>query len=112
MAKDLNLVWLLDCYRGLLTARQQEAMAFYYEEDLSLSEMAEAMDITRQAAHDLLQRSTTQLQEWETQIGMVRRYREADAFLEGLQTALIDETTPRAVLLDMAQQFIARWKTE
>lgn len=103
------MVWLMDCYRGLLTARQCEAMSLYYEEDLSLSEMAENMGVSRQAAHDLLHRSTAQLQEWESQIGMARRYRQVDAFLESLLAKLDTDTD---VLKQSIMDFQDNWKND
>ncbi|MFR7472294.1 MAG: sigma factor-like helix-turn-helix DNA-binding protein [Ruminococcus sp.] len=49
MAKDLKLVLLLDCYGTLLTDRQRQMIQLYYDEDLSLGEIAQIIGISRQA---------------------------------------------------------------
>lgn len=48
MAKDLNVTILLDVYGQLLTEKQRNAIDMYYNEDLSLSEIADVIDISRQ----------------------------------------------------------------
>ena len=57
MAKNLEFVLLLDCYGELLTERQREIAELYYNEDFSLSEIAQMQDITRQAVKDSLRHS-------------------------------------------------------
>ena len=49
MAKNLDFVILLDIYGNMLTDRQRDVMELYYWEDLSLGEIAESNNITRQA---------------------------------------------------------------
>ena len=52
MAKDLELSYLLDFYGDVLTEKQREMMEQYYNDDLSLSEIAENFGITRQGVRD------------------------------------------------------------
>ena len=73
MAKNLELVLLLDCYGELLTERQRDLAELYYNEDLSLSEIAEMRDITRQAVRDSLRHSEAILLETEQKLGMAGR---------------------------------------
>ena len=47
MAKDLKITFLLDFYGDMLTDTQREAVEAYYNEDLSLAEIALDRDITR-----------------------------------------------------------------
>lgn len=56
MAKDLDLLLLLDIYGNMLTERQYDTLQLYYEEDLSLGEIAENMEITRQAVHNCVKK--------------------------------------------------------
>ena len=49
MAKDLRISFLLDFYGDMLTDTQREVVDAYYNEDLSLAEIAQDRDITRQA---------------------------------------------------------------
>ena len=50
MAKDLRLGILLDFLRRLLTEKQAAALDYYYNQDLSLAEIADEMEISRQGA--------------------------------------------------------------
>ena len=73
MAKNLQLVLLLDCYGELLTERQRDLAELYYNEDLSLSEIAEMHSITRQAVRDSLRHSEAFLLDTEQKLGMAAR---------------------------------------
>ena len=65
MDKKIEISMLLDLYKGLLTDKQAETMELYYNEDLSLSEIAENEGITRQGVSDLIKRAEAQLEAWE-----------------------------------------------
>ncbi len=76
MAKDLKLTFLLDFYGGLLTEAQRDMVEAYYNEDLSLSEIAEERGITRQGVRDAVKRAEQLLLEMEAQLGLAARFRE------------------------------------
>lgn len=69
----LRTIRHFEIYGGLLTARQQRLMRFYYLDDLSLGEIAERLHITRQAVRDSLQRSIEGLTRFEKHLGLVQR---------------------------------------
>ncbi len=73
MAKNLSIVLLLDCYGELLTERQRDVAELYFNEDLSLTEIAEARGITRQAVRDSIRHSEQALLEMEEKLGMAKR---------------------------------------
>ncbi|MDE6657692.1 MAG: hypothetical protein K2J88_03810, partial [Oscillospiraceae bacterium] len=73
MAKNLKYVLLLDCYGELLTKRQKQIAELYYNEDFSLSEIAEMQNITRQAVRDSLRHSENILLQTEEKLGMADR---------------------------------------
>ena len=75
MAKNLDFVLLLDCYGELLTERQRDIAELYYNEDFSLSEIADMRDITRQAVSDSLKHSEQMLWQTEEKLGMAGRIR-------------------------------------
>ena len=52
MAKNLEITVLYDFYGDLLTEKQQEVIELYYNEDLSLAEIAALSGITRQGVRD------------------------------------------------------------
>ncbi len=66
-----RMVLLYDFYGKLLTPKQQEVMRLYYEEDLSLGEIAEELKITRQAVYDILKRSEQALEKYERKLGLL-----------------------------------------
>jgi predicted DNA-binding protein YlxM (UPF0122 family) len=67
-----HIIHLFDAYGRLLTPRQQRLMRLYYHDDLSLGEIAERLNITRQAVHDSLQRSLDELARLEEHLQLVR----------------------------------------
>ena len=73
MGKDLNIAMLLDFYGELLTKKQEEALNLYYNEDLSLAEIAEPLGITRQGVRDAIKRAETQLFDMEKKLGVAAR---------------------------------------
>ncbi len=72
--KNLNICVLLDFYSSLLSDKQAEMMQEYYNEDLSLSEIAAEMNITRQGVRDALKKSENILSEAEAQMGFAKRF--------------------------------------
>ena len=73
MAKDLKLVLLLDCYGTLLTDRQRQMIQLYYDEDLSLGEIAQIIGISRQAVRDSVKRSEQILYDMEAHLHVAAR---------------------------------------
>ncbi|MDR0858516.1 MAG: YlxM family DNA-binding protein [Oscillospiraceae bacterium] len=74
MDKVERMNMLYDFYSGLLTDKQRHYFALYYEDNLSLSEIAENEGITRQGVRDILVRSEKILEEMEESTGMYRKY--------------------------------------
>lgn len=88
MAKDLNITILLDVYGQLLTEKQRFAIDMYYNEDLSLAEIAEEIDISRQGVRESIKQGEKHLLEYEEQLGVVRRFHNISAQLERLNSLL------------------------
>ncbi len=65
MRKDLEICTLLDFYGPFLSEKQRNLLHHYYNEDLSLSEIAENEQITRQGVRDLIKRGEIQLRKYE-----------------------------------------------
>lgn len=81
MAKDLKISLLLDFYGNVLTDKQREMIEFYYNDDLSLSEIAENEGITRQGVRDAIKRGEMQLLEMEEHLGFAVRFGKLQAGL-------------------------------
>ena len=67
MPKDLFVSSLLDVYGYYLNEKQRSVLEYYYNDDLSLSEIAENEGITRQGVADLIKRSEAQLRSLENE---------------------------------------------
>ena len=74
MAKDLKISYLLDFYSDMLTQAQYDAVDAYYNQDLSLSEIAGDRNISRQGARDAIKRAEQQLLEMEERLGLAKRF--------------------------------------
>ena len=73
MAKDLSLVILLDFYGGLLTDKQALALDYYYNQDYSLAEISEHLNITRQGVRDSIKRAEQVLKECEEKLNLTKK---------------------------------------
>ena len=67
---------LYDFYGSLLSESQNEIMALYHEDNLSLSEIAEELGQTRQAVHYTLRKAEKALKSYEEKLGLVASYKE------------------------------------
>ena len=82
MAKNLEITVLYDFYGDLLTEKQQEVIELYYNEDLSLAEIAALSGITRQGVRDSIKRAEGQLTEFEERLGLAQRFTEIKGKLD------------------------------
>ena len=80
--KNLEIGLLLDFYGDILPQRRRDILDLYYNDDLSLSEIAEQMGITRQAVRDSIKKTETELLFYEEKLGLRRRFTEAQARAE------------------------------
>ena len=76
--KNLEIGYLLDFYGDILPERRRDILDLYYNDDLSLSEIAEQMDITRQAVRDSIKKTEQELFFYEEKLGLRRRFTEAE----------------------------------
>lgn len=73
MAKDLYIAALLDTYGFFLSEKQRDLVALYYNEDLSLSEIAENEGTSRQAVSEIIKRAEQQMREFEQACGYCKK---------------------------------------
>ena len=94
MSKDLEMSVLFDYYGGMLTEKQRDVIDLYYNQDLSLAEIAEHEKITRQGVRDNIKRGEAYMLELEQSLHMAEQYRELYDLLEeisGHNAAIISE---------------------
>lgn len=82
--KNLAYSVLLDFYGPILTDKQRAILTEYYDEDLSLAEIAENFGITRQGVRDAIKHGEAALDEWETKLGNARAHTAMQADLDRL----------------------------
>ena len=73
MAKNMSFVLLFDLYGKLLSPRQYEAFDLYYNEDLSLGELAENLGVTRQGVLDNVRTAEKKLLDYEEKLGFAKK---------------------------------------
>lgn len=87
MEKNIEVSLLLDFYGELLKPGVRQTIDLYYNDDLSLSEVAAQCGITRQGVRDSIKRGEAQLYEFEQKLGLWRRFREVEAGLDEIEAA-------------------------
>ncbi len=88
MEKNLNYSALLSSYGALLTDKQAQTLEYYYDEDLSLGEIAENMGISRQGVRDFIKRGEEMLDDYEAKLKLcekAERIEKAEAALRKIK---------------------------
>ena len=86
--KDLSLTMLFDIYSSMLSANEKDAFEYYYCDDLSLSEIAEIMKMTRQGVRDNIVRAEKLLRDCEEKLGLKKKFSETERLLSIAKNAL------------------------
>ena len=85
MSKNLEISVLLDYYGGMLTDKQRDVIDLYYNQDLSLAEIAEHEKISRQGVRDNIKRGEAYLTELEENLHLAKQTVSLLALLEDIQ---------------------------
>ncbi|MEE0800490.1 MAG: YlxM family DNA-binding protein [Gemmiger sp.] len=88
--KNLEFSVLLDYYGPVLTDKQRNILSEYYNDDLSLAEIAENYGITRQGVRDAIKHGEATLTEMEQKLGSARRMTAMRRDLERLQELVME----------------------
>lgn len=75
--KDLEIGFLLDFYGDVLSERKRTVLDYYYNDDLSLAEIAEEIGISRQGVRELIKKAEDELHFYEEKLGLAKRFRTA-----------------------------------
>ncbi len=90
MAKSFEMYILLDLYGRLLTDKQYNIMDLYYNDDLSLGEIAAECSISRQGVHDAVKHCEKALTEYEEKLGLLKAQKEYVAQLHEFKAQALD----------------------
>ena len=119
LEKSVEIGTLCAFYGGLLTQKQQDALRLYYEEDLSLGEIADELETSRQNVHELITRSAQKLRKYEAALGSMKRAEEtakqlkqALALMEAVHTADQNDQNRLEEAGDMIRRMIRRQEGE
>lgn len=85
MDSSLKLRLAYERYRSILPERSNEVLDLSLNEDLSLSEIADRLSISRQAVHDASQRGQQLLRDWENKLGLLARELSMQTILRDLE---------------------------
>ena len=91
--QTFRMTMLFDFYGEILTERQKEFFDLYYNEDLSLAEIAENYGISRQGVRDVIVRAEAAMQEIEDKTGLIRRFMVVREKLADLENAAAEIKT-------------------
>ena len=83
--KDMKVAYLIDFYQDLLDEHTLNALKAYYNDDLSLSEIASGVGISRQGIRHLIKKGEEQLLFFEDKLGLSNRFSELDSAAETLR---------------------------
>ena len=89
--KNLEIGYLLDFYGDVLSERKRTVLDYYYNDDLSLAEIAEEIGISRQGVRELIKKAGEELLFYEDKLGLAKRFQmaqvQAQQLLKMMETA-------------------------
>ena len=103
----IRLSLLCDIYGSLLSEKQRNALDLYCNEDLSLSEIAEELGISRQGVRELIKKAENELCFYEEKLGLAKKFRDTESRIRHL-ISLAEDNRPveeiKAELLLMEEE--------
>ena len=88
MEKNVEISILCQLYGKALTNKQYELIDDYYNNDLSLSEIAENNNITRQAVRDIIKKGENKLYELEDNISLMKKVLKEETIIHKIEKEL------------------------
>ena len=101
--KDMRLGYLLDFYGDILPDRKRDVLNAYYNEDLSLSEIADELGISRQGVHDLVKKGEELLLFYEEKLGLAKKFQDAEKCVSKLMQDAQAEHLSSLVMSDIEE---------
>ena len=80
MEKKIKYGNMFAFYGRLLTEKQYEMLYYYYMNDFSMAEIAENMNISRQAVYDAVRKSNKALESYEKKMGLYDKFKSISVY--------------------------------
>lgn len=104
MEKLVQVARLFDTYGSLLNEKQKDVINCYYNEDLSLNEIAQNNNKSKQAISDMIQRSVDKLFELENELSLIKKKNQLREDLSLLRELI--ESSNQSEAMDMIDEMI------
>ena len=101
--KDLKISYLLDFYGDVLTSRKKDVLDMYYNEDLSLAEIAEQIGISRQGVRDLIKKAEDELLFLEEKLGLAKKMRALRHHSDNMLNIVANEAVSKELKLEIEE---------
>lgn len=92
--KNLKIACLLDFYGEILSERKQTVLSMYYNDDMSLAEIADEVGISRQGVRELIKKAEEELTFFEEKLGLSRTFLEAQEHLSRIVKLAEEQSLP------------------
>jgi predicted DNA-binding protein YlxM (UPF0122 family) len=99
--KDLSVAYLLDFYGDVLSDRKRQVLDDYYNNDLSLAEIAADLGISRQGVRELIKKAEEELNFYEQKLHLAQRFGEAGEHAAALRAMAVEHELPDEVMREI-----------
>lgn len=106
LEKTVRMNILFSFYRNLLTDKQAQYMADYYEEDYTLAEIAENNNVSRQAIYDSIRRTEESLLDYEEKLQLVEEFEARKKILRKIRAHLKENYETDQKLINLLNEII------
>lgn len=114
LSKKMEIADLFAFYGELLTDKQKDVLSLHCLDDLSLGEIAEDLNISRQGVYDSVKRSAKILQDYEDKLGLMDKFKKNTKLLNDISSKMLDlsihlkdQSITESSLRDKVQETIA-----
>ena len=95
--KNLSIGYLIDFYGELLSERKRSVIDMYYNEDFSLAEIAEEINISRQGVRDIIKKAEEELNFYEEKLGLAKKMQEVEEYSNSLSSLIEKYDIPQEI---------------
>lgn len=104
LEKKQRVNLLMDCYEELLTDKQRMYLDYYYHQDYSLAEIAEELDVSRNAVFDNLKKAVHSLENYEEKLRLLEKHKERMDLIQRLEENMKEDTNHIDRYLEMLKK--------